>query len=237
MNALLVRVGADLSDGGGRWNSAVDGETRDFVYVAIPENAPVHPGHERPYAALGPALNAIDRPLPPHLHGRHMHLDPDFLHLTYGDQGERARQLRSRLAAGDWVVFYAALADVRDDGKLVYALIGLLVVDSMVLAREVPQAQRDINAHTRRVLAPCADDLVVIGRPGESGRLRQCIAIGDWRAGAYRVRKDLLDVWGGLSVKDGWLQRSARLPQFLAPERFKAWFEVQQPELVAANNP
>lgn len=236
MNALLVRVGADQSDGGGHWNSAVDGESRDFVYVAIPENAPVHPGHERPYSAHGPALEAIGRPLPPHLRGRHMHLDPDFAHLTYGDHNERARQLRSQLGTGDWVVFYAALANVRDRGKLVYALIGVLVVDRMVLARELPPAQRDINAHTRRVLAPGADDLVVIGRPDDSGRLRHCIDIGEWRAGAYRVRKDLLEAWGGLSVNDGWLQRSARLPRFLAPERFKAWFAAQRPELVAANN-
>jgi len=237
MNALLVRVGADQSDGGGHWNSAVDGGTRDFVYVAIPENAPVHPGHERPYTALGPALDAIGRPLPPHLRGRHMHLDPDFEHLTYGDHNERARQLRNHLVAGDWVVFYAALANVRDRGQLVYALIGVLVVDRMVLAREVPQAQRDVNAHSRRVLATDADDLVVIGRRSESGRLRQCIAIGEWRARAYRVREDLLDVWGGLSVNDGWLQRSARLPRFLEPARFKAWFDAQRPELVAANNP
>jgi hypothetical protein len=236
MNVLLVRVGADQSQGGGHWNGAVDGATGEFVYVAIPENAPVHPGHERPYAALGPALDAIVRPLPPHFLGRHMHLDPDFEQLTYGDHNERARQLRDQLQAGDWVVFYAALADVTRRGQLVYALIGLLVVDRMVLARDVAPAQRDLNAHTRRVLAPGADDLVVIGRRNQSGRLHCCMPIGEWRAGAYRVRRDLLDAWGGLSVNDGWLQRSARLPRFMVPAQFRAWFDAQRPVLLAQNN-
>ena len=86
--------------------------------------------------------------------GRHMHLDPDFSHLTYGDQGERARQLRAQLNPGDWVVFYASLVDVRQRGRLVYALIGLLVVEQLVNARDVPVEQRDINAHTRRILLP-----------------------------------------------------------------------------------
>jgi hypothetical protein len=165
-----------------------------------------------------------------------MHLDPDFDHLTYGDQGERARQLR-KLQDGDWLVFYASLADIRGRGPLVYALIGLFVVDRLVNACDVSVDERHINAHTRRVLTPAADDLVVIAKPSVSGRLRRCLPIGAWRARAYRVREDLLTIWGGLSVNDGWLQRSARLPRFLAPERFRSWFAAQEPELLAANNP
>lgn len=236
MNALLVRVGADQSAAGGHWNGAINSATREFVYVAIPESAPVHAGLEKPYAALQPALAQMGRPLPPHMAGRHMHLDPDFARLTYGDQGERAQQLRAQLSPSDWVMFYASLTDVGGRGRLVYALIGLLVVERILLASEIPAAKRDYNAHSRRVLAPTAQDVVVVGRGGDSGRLRQCLPIGEWRAGAYRVRKDLLAAWGGLSVKDGWLQRSARLPRFLDPPRLRAWFMAQRPELVAANN-
>jgi len=50
------------------------------------------------------------------------------------------------------------------------------------------------------------------------------------------VRCDLLEEWGGLSVRDGYLQRSARLPRFLDPPRFMAWLESQEPVLVQANN-
>lgn len=84
---MLVRVGADLSAGGGSWNGPVDSQTGEFTYVAIPENRPVHAGLEKPYAALVPALARFGVSLPAHLAGRHMHLDPDFDHLTYGEQG------------------------------------------------------------------------------------------------------------------------------------------------------
>ena len=44
------------------------------------------------------------------------------------------------------------------------------------------------------------------------------------------------DQWGGLSVKDGYLQRSAGLPRFLDAGRFTGWLERQRPCLMQANN-
>jgi hypothetical protein len=237
MNALLVRVGADQSAEGGRWNGPVDSSSGEFVYVAIPESARIHPGLERPYALLAPSLTRLGQRLPPGLIDRHMHLDPDFECLSYGDRGQRGRQLS--LQSGDWVVFYAAFADIRGARgacRLVYALIGWLVVDRTALARDLPVGERDRNAHTRRLLAPDADDIVVLGRPGESGRLRRCIPIGGWRDGAYRVHEDLLESWGGISVRNGWLQRSGRLPRFLDPERFRRWLQARGPDLIPRNN-
>lgn len=237
MNVLLVRVGADQSSGGGSWNGPVQAGSREFVYVAIPENRAVHPGMEKPYAALRPALAKFGVDLPLHLQMRHMHLDPDFEHLTYGDSGERAKQLRANLRGGDLIVFYAALADTSGAAQqLVYALIGLFVVKDLVRAIEVPPAQRDTNAHSRRILAPDAADVVVRGRSRVSGRFRRCIPIGEYRDRAYRVRRDLLRQWGGLSVKDGYLQRSGRLPRFLDAGRFMRWLEGQGPALIQANN-
>lgn len=236
MNGLLVRVGADLSPGGGSWNGPVDAVSREFVYVAIPENSPVYAGMEKPYSRLAPVLAKFGAELPPHLRVRHMHLDPDFEHLTYGDQGERAKQLRANLRGGDLIVFYAGLADTSGAAQLVYALIGLFVVKDFVLATEVPPGKRNMNAHSRRVLPSGATDLIVRGRPAVSGRLRRCIPIGEYRNHAYRLRKDILNEWGGLSVKDGYLQRSARLPRLLDLPRFMRWLERHGPSLMQANN-
>lgn len=235
MNGLLVRVGADQSAEGGAWNGPVDGASGEFVYVAIPERRPVHRGLEKPYTALVPMLARLGTELPSALHGGHMHLDPDFDHLTYGDQGERAKQLRAALHPGDLVVFYAGLADTRGAARLVYALIGLLVVDRLERAADVPAEHRDVNAHTRRA-SPGAEDIIVYGRSGVSGRLRRCLPVGEWRDRAYRVRRDLLATWGGLGVADGYLQRSARLPRLLDPPRFLAWLDNQAPVLLHANN-
>jgi hypothetical protein len=83
MNALFVRVGADLSAGGGSWNGPVDVRTGKFVYVAIPETAPIHPGLEKPYQALAPTLSKFGVKLPRHLTLRHMHLYQVLLITTH----------------------------------------------------------------------------------------------------------------------------------------------------------
>jgi Nucleotide modification associated domain 3 len=69
-----------------------------------------------------------------------MHLDPDFDNLTYGDQGERANQLRRKLSQGDRIIFYSGMKDVHDRSRLVYAIIGMFVVDDIVLATSVPES-------------------------------------------------------------------------------------------------
>jgi hypothetical protein len=236
VNALLVRVAADQSRAGGSWNGPVDSTSGDFAYVAIPEGLAIWPGLEKPYASLASTLAEFGVTLPDNLVDRHMHLDPDFARLTYGDVGQRAKQIRTGLGRGDLIVFYAGLRDTRGASRLVYAIIGLFEVDSFVPALEVRQKDRDLNAHSRRVLKPGADDLIICGRPGVSGRLQRCISIGEYRNRAYRTRVDLLEAWGGLSIRDGYLQRSARLPRFLDPMRFRRWFEKQGPALIQTNN-
>jgi hypothetical protein len=233
VKAVLVRVGADQSTGGGGWNGPVDSVSREYVYVAIPESHSVHPGMDRPYAALTPTLKRFGVALPQHLLRQHMHLDPDFEHLTYGDQGERAKQMAT-LQEGDHIIFYAGLKDVIT-GLLVYALVGVIVVESWIRARDVLLTERALNAHSRRE-DPGPEDMIWRGRPGVSGRLRRCLPIGEYRDGAYRVTRDFLSAWGGLSVKDGYLQRSARVPRFLDPARFLEWFHAQQPELLQSSN-
>lgn len=236
MRALLVRVGADQSDGGGCWNAPVDNKTGDFAYVPIPETRPLRRGYQKPYSLVAPAVRHIGSKLPVTLLNGNMHLDPDFSYLTYGDQGERAKQIRSKLGEGDLLVFYAGLSDVNPTSRLVYAIIGIFVVNTIVLATSIPQSGWDENAHTRRILPPEATDIVVRARSEGSGRLQRCIPIGEFRNRAYRVTRPLLARWGALSVTDGYLQRSARLPEIGNAQAFYRWFLNQGVPLMAQNN-
>lgn len=244
MRAFLIRIGVDQAYGG--WNAPVDPNTNEFVYVSIPESRPMRPPLATPYGLVEPALarfaeahpKAPDRSirLPSDLTAAHMHLDPDFGYLTYGDGGRRRGKPLLDLGGDDLVVFYSGLRPVRPcEHRLVYALVGLYRVQEVVQLKSVVEARWSENAHTR-----CAQheptDVIVRAQPGCSGRLRHCIPIGEYRDGAYRVTRPILEAWGGLSCRDGYLQRSAVLPSFADAPRFFRWFERQSPELVSANN-
>jgi hypothetical protein len=165
-----------------------------------------------------------------------MHLDPDFACLTYGDVGSRRGAGMVDMAAGDLLAFYAGLRPVHPCADtLVYALVGLYVVRDVTPVADVPPDRWPENAHVRRAeLGPT--DIVVRAEPGVSGRFDRCLPIGERRAGAYRVRPDVLAAWGGLSVKDGYIQRSAVPPAFTRPERFLRWLGKQDVQLLSRNN-
>ena len=235
MKGLLVRVGIDLTSGG--WNAPVDPDTLEFAYVPIPDR-PQRPELATPYAAVAPALRRFPGvTLPAALARRPMHLDPDFDRLTYGDDGARRGRGLAALEPGDVVVFFAGLRPTRPiEHRLLYALVGLFRVREVVRADAIPPERWAENAHTRRrVRSPT--DVVARADPASSGRFRRCVPIGEWRDRSYRVRRDLLARWGGLSCRDGWLQRSGVPPAFRDPARFLAWLDAERPELVAANAP
>jgi Nucleotide modification associated domain 3 len=236
MRALLVRVGADQSQGGGGWNGPFNSKTGEFVYVPIPETKAVRPGLEKPYDLVAADLKRFGCVLPVSLKNQRMHLDPDFGHLSYGDQGQRAKQIQAKLKKGDLLVFYAALADLTPAVGLTYAIIGLYVVESIVEAARVPKNRWDENAHTRRVVSDRATDIVVRGQREASGRLRVCLPIGEFRDRAYRVKTALLNVWGNLSCNDGYLQRSASLPEIKNAPAFYNWFRSMGVQLIQRNN-
>lgn len=245
MRAYLVRVGVDQAFGG--WNSPVDPETNEFVYVPIPEARAMRATLATPYSLVQPALArfADAHPgaplrsvqLPSDLISANMHLDPDFGTLTYGDSGVRRGKRLADLARGDVVVFYSGLRPVAAcQHRLVYALVGLYRVNDVVRLESVAAPRWSENAHTRCVEHE-GSDVIVRAEPGSSGRLRQCIPIGEFRDRAYRVTHGILEAWGGLSCRDGYLQRSAVLPSLLDARRFIGWFERQGGELVSSNNP
>ncbi|TET35365.1 MAG: hypothetical protein E3J72_11190 [Planctomycetota bacterium] len=169
-----------------------------------------------------------------------MHLDPDFECLTYGDRKRnkgiskhRGNQI-AELKPDDLIVFYAGLRQRERRAELVYAIIGFYVVDNVTPAYKFKKPKWCLNAHTRR--KPLEQDIVVTARPGKSGRLERCIPIGEYRDDAYRVKKSLLKIWGGLSVKNGYIQRSGTLPRFNDPKKFIRWFRKQKPRLIQRNN-
>jgi hypothetical protein len=140
------------------------------------------------------------------------------------------------MAEGDVLVFYGGLRPVHAcEHKLIYALVGLFVVADVASVTHVPARRWHENAHVRKATRR-ASDIVVRAKPDVSGRFDRCIPIGEWRGGAYRVRPDVLRAWGGLSVKDGYIQRSAVPPTFSEPIRFLSWLERQGVQRIARNN-
>lgn len=247
MRAVLIRIGIDHSFG--KWNAPADPGTGEFVYVPIPEGKSVtqfHRGCKRTFDEVVPHLENfskrfgfdLDRQMRfPRalLLDRYMHLDPDFEHLTYGDDGNRRGKVLRTLTEDDLLVFYAGMRSTDLAEKwLIYGIVGMLVVDRICEIRAVPKSRWHENAHTRKTRHG-EHDLVVWGKPAVSGRLKRFLPIGEYRDQAYRVRRDLLKLWVGLSNRDGYLQRSGRPPLFLDAGAFRHWFNGQNIPMIAAN--
>lgn len=234
MSGLLVRVGIDSTCG--YWCSPVTDQGA-YVYVPIPEPADyeAHRNLGRPYTEVEESISRIAASLPTHLKTLDMHLDPDFEHLTFGDQGQRASQIKP-LKRDDFLAFYGAFRQYDSgDSPLMYALFGLLTVEEIVEAKNISKDRWHENAHTRRSGGERSEDIIVRGNPNRSGRFNRLVPIGDYRDGAYRVRPELLTEWGDLNVKNGYIQRSVRLPAFKDPARFKTWLEQQGVQLKHSN--
>jgi hypothetical protein len=242
VKAILVRVGVDQAYGA--WNAPVNPETGAFVYVPIPDSPAkaYTPANMRGFAEIDAPLadfavkNAVSGlRCPESLRQRNMHLDPDFENLTYGDNGKRRGSAIAKLASDDLLVFYAGMRSITPPRKLQYALVGLFVIQGVVPAIEVPPERRHENAHTRWTEIS-ENDVVVRGKPGLSGRFNRSIPIGEWRDNAYRVCRDLEESWGGLTVKNGYIQRSVVPPAFIDAEKFYVWFRQQGITLTPRNN-
>ena len=162
-----------------------------------------------------------------------MHLDPDFEHLTYGDNGKKQGRALKALGNGDLLVFFSSLKCINSN-ELVYALIGYYEISEILSAASVAPERCCENAHTRWQSIK-ETDIIVRANPAKSGRLEKCIPIGEYRDRAYRVTKELEKAWGGLEVKDGFLQRRVT-PRFTDAQRFRKWFDEQNVTLMRANN-
>lgn len=246
MNGALIRVGIDGTPRYGGWNAPVN-ETGRFVFVPITDSSynpsdSYVPGGKRTYDEVRPVLRRFGvecrQPehqaftLPAPLRDKAMHLDPDFQKLTYGDSPKRGSCFIGS-SEMNFAAFYSSLRSLQN-GKLVYALIGIFfLAGSPRRVDQIPAGEALNNAHTRwSRLRP--GDIVIQGEREKSGLFEKCIEIGEWRRNAYRVKECLLTEWGGLSVKDGWIQRGGVPPRFTCGGRFLDWLHKQKPRVIRA---
>ncbi len=237
---LLMRVGIDQAFGG--YNAPINPITNDYMYMPIPQGVDnFKSGMRTSYDDLLPRFvtwcqkNDTQIEFPLKLNNISTHLDPDFDHATYGDQGT-GRGLRvGELKKGDFIVFFASFKPIsKCDHKLIYALYGIMVADKVLKVMDMPESDLHKNAHTR-INNMNKDHLVVFADPNLSGRFNRAIPIGEFRNGSYRVTKETLDAWGNIGVKDGFIQRSVCPPWFTKPEQFLTWLSIQQVDLINGN--
>lgn len=235
-----MRVGIDKTFG--QYNAPINPGTNDYLYLPIPESKHVfQAGMQTSYGSIVPSFdawcerNGSNEQFPQHLMNRNCHLDPDFSCLTYGDQGTGRGNRVRQLDRGDFIAFFASFKPITPSPhKLIYALFGIITVDRIVKVENLPTEQRHLNAHSR-IVDMNGDHLVVFGQPNRSGRFAKAIPIGENRDGAYRVTQETLDAWGGLGVKNGFIQRSVCPPWFVDPNRFMVWIDSNHHSLIAAN--
>jgi hypothetical protein len=230
---LLVRVGIDSSCG--EWNAPCDSRSGSFTYIPIPESKEQHTSLATHFDEFIGPVGQLGVTFPKELQGQAAHIDPDFRYLTYGDQGQRAKRIRTIVSesSNSFLVFYVSLRDVQTT-DLVYAITGFYWIAELVEASMVEKSRWHENAHTRRMKNN--GDVVVRAAPEKSGRLAKFIPVGRYRDRAYRIDKSILKIWGGLDVQDGYIQRSAFLPEFTNPHSFLKWFSQQNPIFLNQNN-
>lgn len=246
MKGLLLRVGIDQTFG--QYNAPINPLTNDYLYMPIPQGQgkddpqqTFRQGMQTTYAQMDNHFskfaerNAIQLAFPEHLRSIDCHLDPDFENLTYGDQATGRGCRVGELDAGDFIAFFASFRPVIPcDHVLVYALYGIFFIGEIQKAKDVLPDQWHVNAHTR-IQKMNDEHLIVLADKSRSGRFRHAIPIGENRNGAYRVTNKILDAWGDIKVKDGFIQRSVCPPWFTKPEQFLKWLDFQQVKLINNN--
>lgn len=237
---LLIRVGIDQTFG--NYNAPINPDTNEYIYMPIPQSADnFRMGMRTSYSDLKPHFNYwcqnnnSDIPFPEHLNNKATHLDPDFDFSTYGDQAT-GRGLRvGLLKKNDFLVFFGSFKPTSPcKHKLIYALFGIMVVDKVLRVADIPEEELSTNAHSR-VQNANKDHFVVFATPEMSGRFSKAIPIGEFRNKSYRVTNNILEAWGGIGVKDGFIQRSVNPPWFSNPDKFLEWFEHQRVQLIQSN--
>ncbi len=235
-----MRVGIDQTYG--KYNAPINPNTNDYLYLPIPQDrSDFISGMETTYDSFIPYFdywcrsNETTIDFPDHLRTKGCHLDPDFFHSTYGDQATGRGARVATLKPGDFLAFFASFKPIADcEHSLIYALYGIMVIEKIVKVGEVIEDEFHMNAHTR-IKTTNPDHWVVFANQSLSGRFSRAIPIGEFRNGAYRVKNEILDAWGGIDVKDGFIQRSVCPPSFYNSVQFLSWLAIQNVALIQDN--
>jgi hypothetical protein len=236
---LLLRVGIDQTCG--KYNAPINPSTHDYMYLPIPQQRDrfisgmvTTYDTALPYFESWCQKNDTKIQFNPEGDGG-CHLDPDFDYSTYGDQATGRGLQVAKLKKGDFIVFFASFKPITpSEHNLIYALYGMMVVDEVLNVAGISENEFYKNAHTR-ITNKDSDDLVVFADPSLSGRFNRAIPIGEFRNGSYRVKQEILEEWGDIDVKDGFIQRSVRPPWFKKPEQFLKWLDNYQVKLINSN--
>ena len=249
---LLVRVGIDQTYG--RWNAPCR-EDGSFCYIPMRplEQENFDKGFETTYDKFEQDYQLFagqESKFPNRLQQKTCHLDPDYRFTTYGDAGKmgnlatwrRTKRIKDFFdgSSDNFIVFYASFKPMGGNQKeLVYAIMGFYHFQKVYSANQVPFDRRDENAHTRLADYQLGtnESIVIFADKNKSGRLKYLINIGEkCKNKQYYVQEKLLNEWGGISSKKGWIQRCVHPPHFCKPEKFLEWFYAQEPEFIHENN-
>ncbi|MFB6155466.1 MAG: hypothetical protein ABEJ22_06190 [Haloferacaceae archaeon] len=216
--SVAINVAANTSLPGFRGPVYADGR---FEYLPIPERERT----AEPVPTYADLAAELDVEIPPDVADTPVHLDPSFAEYptcsqyTYGDEhGVKAGPL-SRLAPGDYLLFYATLSYAGDPDDAPRwmppewgaFLVGEFRVASVVTDeeyRDLPEAERErfaTNAHVRRAEF---DASVLVAGDDSSRLLDRAVPLSDPDAGATANR--LVTDLSNDSGKGPWWRRVLR---------------------------
>lgn len=179
--AMLLRVGIDKSSDGVLGPIFSDGS---YEYIPLSEKDD-NSLEKRTYKDLiGFKGNQLSTYLPEKVAIRRVHMDPEFINFTYGDEGRKAIYLR-KLNNDDLLVFYAGLKPYKED-KYPEALyiIGYFTIRDVIdfknnkneiYAIKAIRKQYPHNSHPKR--SDTMDMVMVVGDPEKSKLLDKAIQI------------------------------------------------------------
>jgi len=178
--AMLLRVGIDKSSDGVLGPIFSDGS---FEYIPLSEKDD-KTIEKRTYTDLIGFKGKLSKYLPDNVAIRRVHMDPEFINFTYGDEGRKAIYLR-KLNHDDILVFYAGLKpfEVEKYPEALY-IIGYFTIKDIIDFKNnkneiytirAIRKQYPHNSHPKR--SDTNDMVLVVGDPEKSKLLDKAIPI------------------------------------------------------------
>ena len=139
------------------------------------------------------------------------------------------------MAEGDVLVFYGGLRPVHPcEHRLIYALLGLYVVEEVVPAVRVPATRWHENAHVRKTARRQTDIVVCASRTFQAGLTA---AFRSENGETAPIESAMAFAPMGRVVGKGWIHPTHAVPPtFIRPTRFLDWLESQQVRRIPRNN-